>query len=150
PLRADGGVAQSREFSIDERNIEAGIVGDQFCAVDEGKEVPRDLVEAGCSNQMLRGYPMHSLRLGVDLTALRFNVVMERPAGRKSCGRLGTAMLDDAVLTRVEAGHCSIKDAFAHRFAPGARMTAPRRWRKNQGRACCPLSPMSLSIMARI
>ena len=44
-VRIDRRVAEPRELGIDEGDVEAGIVGDQLGAVDEGQELLGDLVE---------------------------------------------------------------------------------------------------------
>ena len=62
--------------------------------------------------------PWIGLRLGMDHAALRVDVVVKHPAGRKPLEKLDAADLDDPVLAGVEAGRFGIKDDLAHRITP--------------------------------
>ncbi len=114
----DRRVAEPGEFGIDERDVEAGVVGDQLGAVDEGEKLVGNRVEGRLAGEVGHADAVDGLRLGVDHAALRVDVVVEDPAGRKALEKLDAADLDDTVLAGIESGGFGIKDDLAHRITP--------------------------------
>ena len=102
-------------------DVEAGIVGDQLGAVDEGQEFVGDVVEGRLAGEVGRADAVHRLRFGMDHAALRIDVVVKDAAGREAVDQLDAAELDDAVLAGIEAGGFGIEDDLAHRITPQRR-----------------------------
>ena len=106
--------AEPLELGIDEAHVEAGIVGDEAGAVDEGDELVDNLGKSRLADELGVADPMNGQRIRVNRTALRIDVDMEGAAGGKAVVEFDAADFDHAVLARIKTGRFRIENYFAH------------------------------------
>src|SRR6185312_14875771 len=152
-MRLDQRVPAALEFGVDEAEIEMGIVGDQARTVDEFEKFRRNRREERLVGKVGIADAMDGERLRMDLTALRIDVDVEAPAGRKPVKELDAADLDDPVGPRIQAGRFGIKNDFTHRISSSGQDARPSPagqggYRDKGGSRTAPVPASSLTILS--
>ena len=102
------------DTSVDEADVERGVVDDQLRAGDERAQLVRDLGELRRVGELRGADAVHGERTGVDL-ALGVDVLVELLAGEPAVQQFDAADFDETVTAvRIEAGRFGIENDFTH------------------------------------
>ena len=114
-IRIDGRPVETRQFRIQEADIEGCVVRDQPPLAEEIVERLYMLGEGGSVAHVVVRDAMDGLRVRMDRTPLGRDVDVKVSASRKAVHQLDRADLDHAVaVTSVQAGGLGIEDDVAH------------------------------------
>jgi hypothetical protein len=131
----------TRQFGIEERQIERGIVDHEFCVPYKLQEIIDDGSEQRFVAQEFVADSGNDARALVD-RALRIQISMERASGSPAFGQLDAANLDDPVaLADLQAGRFGVEDDLSHLPPVAACSAAARASLSTISFSTCPECP---------